>query len=161
MKAHAYITGSDDWNKVVRPSLYALHIFVGWVEVEAIREQKDVLSDIKRDWRMLGPIVARYKKPLYNERLRLLRRTLEDFDLTVELTNEVIEILINAPGNWDGCYREPIDNPLLNNPPGPGSHLKFWIDEDDHLMLRVYPVAISNGTAIDTSLATTSISIHL
>ncbi|KAL8648526.1 MAG: hypothetical protein Q9226_005952 [Calogaya cf. arnoldii] len=65
-KAHAaWLAGSEDCDEVVLASLCALHNFVGWVEAPAIREQKDVLSDIKRDWRLLGWDEMRLWAPLY------------------------------------------------------------------------------------------------
>ncbi len=61
----AFITGSDAYDDVVASSLCELHNFVAATKVTAIGDKKSVLSDIKRDWRMLGGQEAEMWEPLY------------------------------------------------------------------------------------------------
>ncbi|KAI4267475.1 MAG: hypothetical protein L6R38_008245 [Xanthoria sp. 2 TBL-2021] len=60
-----FVAGSDEYDEHVAASLQALHDFVDGVQVTAVADKKDVLSDIKRDWRMLGWGEARLWEPLY------------------------------------------------------------------------------------------------
>ncbi|KAL8905558.1 MAG: hypothetical protein Q9171_006625 [Xanthocarpia ochracea] len=61
----AFITGSDAYDDVVASSLCELHNFVAATKVTTIGDKKKVLSDIKRDWRMLGGWEAKMWEPLY------------------------------------------------------------------------------------------------
>ncbi|KAL8863196.1 MAG: hypothetical protein Q9178_000571 [Gyalolechia marmorata] len=61
----AFITGSDAYDDVVASSLCELHDFVAATKVTAIGDKKSVLSDLKRDWRMLGGPEAKMWEPLY------------------------------------------------------------------------------------------------
>ncbi|KAL8777929.1 MAG: hypothetical protein Q9213_007642 [Squamulea squamosa] len=60
-----FAAGSYAYDEVVAKSLWDLHHFVAGTNTNAIRDKKEVLSDLKRDWRMLGSQEARLYEPLW------------------------------------------------------------------------------------------------
>ncbi|KAL8893328.1 MAG: hypothetical protein Q9192_005378 [Flavoplaca navasiana] len=84
---------------------------------------------------------------LYEERVWQLRRTLEDFEIMLEVPQDVKELFIQSPENWS-LFQDGIDERLLDNPPAPGSHLKLWVSADEMPMMSITnPVPITLETS--------------
>ncbi|KAL8765870.1 MAG: hypothetical protein Q9209_007171 [Squamulea sp. 1 TL-2023] len=60
-----FVAGSDAYDELAKRSLWDLHRLVGDTKATIACDKKEVLSDLKRDWRMLGSQEARLYEPLW------------------------------------------------------------------------------------------------